>query len=64
MDKKKSLIDVIAENKLIHTLLAILIGFAVGAFFMVIMGISVAEAYGKLFTSVFGSVKNLSYCVV
>ena len=64
MDKKKSLIDIIAENKLIHTLLAILIGFAVGTFFMVIMGVSVTAAYGKLFTSVFGSIKNLSYCVV
>ena len=65
MDKKKfSLIDLIAENKLIHTLLAIVIGFVVGAFFMVIMNISVADAYGKLFESVFKNVKNMSYCIV
>jgi len=64
MDKKKSIIDIFAENKLIHTLLSIVIGFAVGAFFMAVMGISVGDAYGKLFSSVFSSVKNLSYCVV
>ena len=65
MDKKKfSLIDLVAENKLIHTLLAIVFGFCVGAFFMVIMNISVADAYGKLFSSVFSNIKNLSYCIV
>ena len=64
MDKKKSLLDVIADNKLIHTLLAIVIGFLVGALFMVIMNVSVSAAYGKLFSSIFSSVKNLSYCVV
>ena len=64
MNKKKSLLDLIAENKLIHTLLAIVIGFAVGAFFMAIMNVSVSAAYGKLFSSMFSSLKNLSYCVV
>ena len=64
MDKKKSLVEIFAENKLVHTLLSILIGFIVGALFMGVMGISVSEAYGKLFSSVFSSVKNLSYCVV
>ncbi len=64
MDKKKSLLDVFAENKLIHTLLSIALGFAVGAFFLAIMGISVSAAYGKLLDSVIGSFKNMSYCVV
>lgn len=64
MDKKKSLIDVIADNKLIHTLLAIVIGFIVGAIFMVVMNVSVSSAYGKLFSSVFSSIKNISYCIV
>ena len=64
MDKKKSLVDIIADNKLIHTLLAIVIGFVVGALFMVMMNVSVGAAYGKLFSSIFSSVKNLSYCVV
>ena len=64
MDKKKSLLEIIADSKFIHTLLSIILGFAVGAFFMAIMNVSVSEAYGKLFGSVFSSVKNLSYCVV
>ena len=65
MDKKKfSLIDFFAENKLIHTLLAIVCGFIVGALFMMAMDVSVTAAYGKLFTSIFGGVKFMSYCVV
>lgn len=64
MDKKKTLLDFFAENKFIHTLLSILIGFIVGAVFLAVMGISVSAAYGRLFQSVFSSVKSLSYCVV
>lgn len=64
MDKKKTLLDFFAENKFIHTLLSILIGFLVGAVFLAVMGISVSAAYGRLFQSVFSSVKSLSYCVV
>ena len=64
MDKKKSLLEIIADSKFIHTLLSIVLGFAVGAFFMAIMNVSVSDAYGKLFGSVFSSVKNLSYCIV
>lgn len=64
MDKKKTLLDFFAENKFIHTLLSILIGFIVGAIFLAVMGISVSAAYGRLFQSVFSSVKSLSYCVV
>ena len=64
MDKKKSPLELLATNKFIHTLFSILIGFVVGALFLVIMGISVGQAYGKLFQSIFSSVKSLSYCVV
>ena len=64
MDKKKSPLELLAANKFIHTLFSILIGFVVGALFLVIMGISVGQAYGKLFQSIFSSVKSLSYCVV
>ena len=64
MDKKKSFIEILSENKLIHTLLSIVIGFLVGAVFMVVMDISVGDAYGKLFSSMFSNIKNLSYCVV
>ena len=64
MDKKKSPLEILAANKFIHTLLSILIGFVVGALFLLVMGISVGQAYGKLFQSIFSSVKSLSYCVV
>lgn len=64
MNKKKTLLDFFAENNFIHTLFAILIGFIVGAIFLVIMKINVGVAYGKLFSSIFGGVKSLSYCVV
>ena len=64
MDKKKSPLELLAANKFMHTLLSILIGFAVGALFLVVLGISVGQAYGKLFQSIFSSVKSLSYCVV
>jgi ABC-type uncharacterized transport system permease subunit len=46
------------------TLLSIVIGFLVGAVFLATVGISPAAAYGKLFSSIFSSPKNLSYSVV
>ena len=58
MDKKKTLLEFFAENKFIHTILSIVIGFLVGAVFLAVMGISVSEAYGKLFQSVFSNVKS------
>ena len=64
MDKKRTLLDVIADSKFIHTILSIIIGFIVGAIFLVIMGISVGGAYGTLLKSVFSSPKNISYCIV
>jgi len=64
MDKKKTLLDFFAENKFIHTILSIIIGFIVGALFLLVMGISVGDAYGKLFQSIFSGPKAISYCIV
>ena len=64
MDKKKTPLEILASSKFVHTLLSIIIGFAVGALFLVIMGLSVGQAYGKLFQSIFSSKKSVSYCIV
>ena len=63
MDKKKSVWTIIAETRIIHILLSILLGFVVGAFFLVVMGLDVGAAYGRLISSV-TSVKGFSYVVV
>ena len=63
MDKKKSIWASITESRVPAILLSILLGFAVGAFFLVIMGLSVGAAYGRLLSSVTG-VKGFSYVVV
>ena len=55
MDKKKTLLERFADNRFVHTLLSIVIGFIVGALFLIIMGLSVTQAYGKLFSSIFSS---------
>ena len=64
MGKKKTPLEILASSKFVHTLLSIIIGFAVGALFLVIMGLSVGQAYGKLFQSIFSSIKSISYCIV
>ena len=64
MDKKKTPLEILASSKFVHTLLSIIIGFAVGALFLVIMGLSVGQAYGKLLQSIFFSIKSISYCIV
>ena len=64
MDKKKTPLEILASSKFVHTQLSIIIGFAVGALFLVIMGLSVGQAYGKLFQSIFSSIKSISYCIV
>lgn len=51
-------------SKAFLTLIAILIGFAVGAIFLVVTGISPLTAYEKLFSSVFGKTKSMAYAVV
>ena len=63
MIKKKSFLDIISENRFIHILLSILLGFLVGAIFLAVMGLSVSEAYGRLITSV-TSLKGFSYVIV
>ena len=63
MDKKKNIMDFISENRFIHTLLSVILGFIVGALFLVVMGLSVGAAYGRLLSSV-TSLKGFSYVVV
>ena len=63
MSKKKGFLNFVAENRFIHILLSILLGFLVGAIFLAVMGLSVGEAYGRLITSV-TSVKGFSYVIV
>ena len=63
MDKKKSFLVILSETRFLHILLSIILGFVVGAFFLVIMGLSVSAAYGRLLSSV-TSVKGFSYVVV
>lgn len=59
-----SKLEKILQSAFFRTLLSILIGFAVGAIFLLAVNISPVEAYEKLFTSIFSSPKSLSYCVV
>ena len=63
MTKNKGFLDIISENRFIHILLSILLGFLVGAVFLVIMNLSVSAAYGRLINSV-TSLKGFSYVVV
>ena len=63
MPKKTKEKQPLAENRLLHTVLSIVIGFLVGALFLAIMGISVSQAYGKLFQSIFSGTKAISYCI-
>ena len=63
MDKKKSIWASITDSRVPYILLSILLGFLVGAFFLVIMGLSVGAAYGRLLSSVTG-IKGFSYVVV
>ena len=63
MDNKKSIWASITDSRVPYILLSILLGFLVGALFLVIMGLSVGAAYGRLLSSVTG-VKGFSYVVV
>ncbi len=63
MTKKKSFLDIVSENRFIHILLSILLGFLVGAVFLSVMGLSVGAAYGRLITSV-TTRKGFSYVIV
>ena len=61
--KKKSFMEILTSNRFLQILLSILLGFLVGAVFLIIMGISVGDAYGKLISSIV-SVKGFSYVIV
>jgi len=63
MTKKRTFLEIVSENRFLHILISILLGFLVGAVFLAIMGLSVGEAYGRLITSV-TSLKGFSYVVV
>ena len=63
MKPKKSFLEFISENRFIHILLSILLGFLVGAIFLAIMGLSVSAAYGKLLSSI-STRKGFSYVIV
>lgn len=60
MKKRKSVL----EMNVLYTLIAILIGFIIGAVFLIIAGISPAAAYGKLFDGVFGKPKYMIWTLV
>ena len=60
MNKKKSIL----ESNVLYTIIAIVIGFLVGAIFLTIAGISPAVAYGKLFSSIFSKPKYLVWTPV
>ncbi len=63
MTRKKSFFDFIAENRFIHILFSIILGFLVGAIFLAVMGLSIGAAYGRLLGSV-TSLKGFSYVIV
>ncbi len=63
MTQKKNILDIISENRFIHILLSIFLGFLVGAVFLSVMGLSVGAAYGRLIKSV-SSIKGFSYVIV
>ena len=60
MKTKKGILD----SNLFYTVLAIIIGFAIGAIFLMIAGISPAVAYGKLLDSVFSKPKYLVWTLL
>jgi len=63
MKEKRSVLEFIAESRFLQILVSILLGFAVGAVFLAVMGISVGAAYGKILSCV-TSVKGVSYIIV
>ena len=60
MNKKKKY----SRSNVLYTIIAIVIGFLVGAIFLTIAGISPAVAYGKLFSSIFSKPKYLVWTLV
>lgn len=54
----------IREMDALYTLIAIVVGFVIGAILLAVIGISPAVAYGKLFTGIFGDKKYIAWAVV
>lgn len=63
MTKKQTILSAISKNRFLQILISIILGFAVGAIFLLIMGLSVSDAYGKLISSI-TSFKGFSYVIV
>ena len=63
MDKKKNLMAAFSENRFVHTLLSVILGFVVGALFLLVMNLDVGAAYGRLLKSL-SNIKNISYVIV
>lgn len=60
MKKRKNIL----EMNVLYTLLAIVLGFVIGAIFLVTAGLSPAAAYGKLIDGVFGKPKFMIWTLV
>lgn len=60
MRRRKSIL----ETSVLYTLIAIVLGFVIGAIFLVVAGISPAAAYGKLIDGVFGKPKFMVWTLV
>ena len=63
MENKKTLLTIISENRFLHTIFSVILGFVVGALFLVVMNLDVGAAYGRLLKS-FSNLKNISYVIV
>lgn len=64
MHNKKSILQTIKDSNFTYTLLAIVLGFIVGAILLAVIGISPALAYGKLIDGIFSKPKYLAWSVV
>jgi simple sugar transport system permease protein len=60
MSKRKSILD----SNALYTLIAIVIGFLVGALLLGLAGINPGTAYGKLLSSVFSKPKSIAWSVI
>lgn len=60
MDKKKSIL----QSSALYTLIAIVVGFLVGAVLLAMAGISPVEAYAKLADGIFSKPKFMVWCIV
>nr|WP_315100732.1 ABC transporter permease [uncultured Catonella sp.] len=60
MNKKKSIL----QGNVLYTVIAIIIGFLIGAVFLIVAGISPVTAYEKLLSSVFSKPKYMIYTLV